>query len=399
MKSAAEDLERRRPVWSALSNLYLDSSYPGEVRFVARQLAASAYAIEELRQILFDEVHPVLCGNLLAPVGVWDCFDQDELERRILLNRRRPRWLRARGRCLRRYALLQWRLLEPRIDKLRKANADSTQPLSPNPALPLEGAGPGIANMHIETQGSGPDLVLIHGWAMHGGIFAPLLERLTPRFRVHLVDLPGHGYSRDETRFDVVDAAQRIAQATPRAAWIGWSLGGLVALRAALDHAEQVRGLVAIASSPRFVAAPDWPQGVPMEVFTAFGVDLETHYREAIERFLALETLGAANAQAELRELKQQVFERGEPAIAALQDGLRALETNDLRGDLPRLRVPSLWIAGRRDRLVAPAAMQWAAQQAPSASCLELNSGHAPFIGHADEVAAAIERFAAELPA
>lgn len=253
--------------------------------------------------------------------------------------------------------------------------------------------------MHIEVQGSGPDLVLIHGWAMHGGIFAPLLELLLPRFRVHLVDLPGHGYSCEETGFDVADCAQRIAAATPRAAWVGWSLGGLVALHAALEIAPAVRGLALIASSPRFVAAPDWPHGVPMEVFTAFGADLETRYRDAIERFLALETLGSPNAQAELRELKQQVFERGEPSIAALQDGLRALETEDLRADLARLDVPSLWIAGRRDRLVSPDAMQAAAQRAPDARYLELNSGHAPFIGGAQAVADAIARFVAELPA
>ncbi|WP_300622023.1 pimeloyl-ACP methyl ester esterase BioH [Dokdonella sp.] len=253
--------------------------------------------------------------------------------------------------------------------------------------------------MHIDVQGNGPDLVLIHGWAMHGGVFAPLLERLAPRFRVHLVDLPGHGRSRDETDFDAADCARRIAAATPRALWVGWSLGGTVALRAALDTATRARGLALIASSPRFVAAPDWLHGVPMDVFTAFGSDLEARYRDAIERFLALETMGSPHAQAELRELKQQVFERGEPSVAALQDGLRTLETEDLRDDLARLSMPSLWIAGRRDRLVAPEAMRWAAGHAPGGRYLELNSGHAPFIGHADAVAAAIAAFDKELPA
>lgn len=253
--------------------------------------------------------------------------------------------------------------------------------------------------MHIDVQGSGPDLVLIHGWAMHGGIFAPLLEHLPTHFRIHLVDLPGHGRSGDETAFDVADCARRIAAATPRAAWAGWSLGGTVALRAALDHADQVRGLVMIASSPRFVAAADWPHGVPMDVFAAFGADLETRYRDSIERFLALETMGSSHAQAELRELKRQVYAHGEPSVPALQDGLRALETEDLRGDLARLAVPSLWIAGRRDRLVAPEAMRWAARHAPDGRYLEFNSGHAPFIGHADAVADAIAQFTTEVPA
>lgn len=253
--------------------------------------------------------------------------------------------------------------------------------------------------MHIESHGSGPDLVLVHGWAMHGGIFAPLLAALAPHFRVHLVDLPGHGLSRDEAHFDVADSARRIAAATPRALWVGWSLGGLVALRAALDAPAQVRGLVMLASSPRFVAAPDWPHGVAANVFGEFASELHARYRHAIERFLALETLGSTHAQAQLRELRQIVFARGEPRVEALCDGLAALDANDLREALPGLAMPSLWIGGRRDRLVPPGALQWAAAQAPRARRFEFNSGHAPFLEFAAEIADALVAFAAELPA
>ena len=253
--------------------------------------------------------------------------------------------------------------------------------------------------MHIEVQGSGSDLVLIHGWAMHGGIFAPLTERLATRFRVHLVDLPGHGYSREDVHFDVADAAQRIAAATPRALWLGWSLGGLVALRSALDHPRNVRGLGMLASSPRFVSAPDWPCGVPATVFAEFAAELDARYRHAIERFLALETMGSAHAQSDLRDLKRRVFERGDPDPSALGDGLAALDADDMRAELAHLTMPSLWIAGRRDRLVPPGAMQWAVAHAPAARYLEINSGHAPFFEHADTIADALAVFAAELPA
>lgn len=249
-------------------------------------------------------------------------------------------------------------------------------------------------DMHVETIGSGPDLVLIHGWAMHAGIFAPLTQLLAAHFRVHLVDLPGHGANRDSADACAPSAcAVALTTALPRALWVGWSLGGLVALHAGLAHAKKVCGIVEIAASPRFVLGPNWPHGVSSDVFAQFAAGLHRDYRGTIERFLALEALGSDQAQAELRELKVHVFERGEPTLKGLEHGLRALDTTDLRTRLSELTMPSLWIAGRRDRLVPAAAMLWAAQQSPQGSFVEFSSGHAPFIGHAVGVADAIVAF------
>jgi pimeloyl-[acyl-carrier protein] methyl ester esterase len=249
--------------------------------------------------------------------------------------------------------------------------------------------------MHIETLGDGPDLVLIHGWAMHGGIFAPLLPLLARQFRVHVVDLPGHGHSADSDEpIDPALCATQLADRLPPALWAGWSFGGLVALRAALGHAAQVRGLVEICASPRFVAASDWPHGVAADVFVQFGVGLLENYRGTIERFLALETLGSAHAQDELRALKARVFERGDPALAVLEDGLQILQSTDLRDELATLTMPSLWIAGRRDRLVPAAAMRVSSHLAPGGEFLEIASGHAPFLSHATQVADTIGAFA-----
>jgi pimeloyl-[acyl-carrier protein] methyl ester esterase len=254
--------------------------------------------------------------------------------------------------------------------------------------------------VHIESVGSGPDLILIHGWAMHGGIFAPLTPLLAARFRVHVVDLPGHGYSADSgDSIDPTLCAAQLAARLPSAIWVGWSFGGLVSLRAALDAPDRVRGVVEISSSPRFVSMADWPHGVPADIFIQFGEGLIGNYRGTIERFLALETLGSAQAQDELRELKAHVFERGEPSLAVLEQGLEILQTTDLRGALDTLSTPNLWIAGRRDRLVPPAAMRWAAQRNARGEFMQIDSGHAPFLKHAHEVAGAIFAFADRLRA
>ena len=249
--------------------------------------------------------------------------------------------------------------------------------------------------MFIETTGSGPDLVLIHGWAMHGGIFAPLVARLSHQFRVHCVDLPGHGRSRDVpiAQLQAVECASAIAEQTPPAIWIGWSLGGLIAQQGALDHPDHVRGLVAIAASPCFIANSHWPHGVDAHVNAQFAENLGRDFHNTVDRFLALETMGSPNPQAELRELKHIAFAHGEPMPEALIAGLRVLRETDLRERLGALACDSLWISGRRDRLIPPAAMAWSAQRCDG-ELLALNAGHAPFLSDTDAVASAIAAFA-----
>lgn len=249
-----------------------------------------------------------------------------------------------------------------------------------------------------EVHGQGPALVLLHGWAMHSGIFAPLVQRLAPHFTLHLVDLPGHGRSAGLPLTLDNAAAQVSAAVPPRALWLGWSLGGLVALQTAASRPAQVRGLVMLAASPRFVRADGWPLGMDASIFREFGKALGRDYRGTLDRFLMLEAQGSDHVREELRLLRHEVFAHGEPAADVLCDGLGLLEDSDLRAALPGLAMPSLWIAGRRDRLVSPAAMQAAAALAPASRFHQVDSGgHAPFLTHADDVAAALRSFDAEL--
>ena len=258
-----------------------------------------------------------------------------------------------------------------------------------------------MSTLFHEVRGAGPDVVLLHGWAMHGGIFAPLVATLASRFTLHLVDLPGHGRSRDAGLPLALDAAaDAVLDVAPeRALWCGWSLGGLVALGAAARAPARVRGLAMLAASPRFVRADDWTHGMAPDVFAGFAQGLAADWRAAVDRFLALEAFGSDHMQDELRALRAQVFAHGEPSPSVLADGLRVLDESDLRDALPSLAPPSLWIAGRRDRIVHPEAMRDAAAIAPHACFVEVaRAGHAPFLTHADAVADAIEDFAAGCP-
>lgn len=267
------------------------------------------------------------------------------------------------------------------------------------------------AGLHVDVRGRGAPLVLLHGWAMHGGVFEPLVERLADAFQLHLVDLPGHGRSRDSAvplePDAVVDA---IAAQVPVAPWLGWSLGGMFALRAAATRPEAVPALLMLCSAPRFVrdmaagveagsgatAPGEGRYGMSPDIFASFAEGLRSDYHGTLERFIALEAFGSDDARGELRALRNEVFARGEPAADALARGLDLLRDVDQRPLLDVLGVPSLWIGGRRDRVVDPRAMRVAADRAPGARFVQVeHGGHAPFLTHADEVAAAIDGFLA----
>jgi hypothetical protein len=117
MKSPADDLAARAPVWEAMSELYLDTDTALSLDATAQTFAASPYRIAELRDILVYEVNPVLWRNVYSVAGIWQGFRQDELRDEILRRQRHPRWWRrlAPQPVLRH----EWRAIVPRVDALR----------------------------------------------------------------------------------------------------------------------------------------------------------------------------------------------------------------------------------------------------------------------------------------
>src|SRR5262245_19631976 len=63
----------------------------------------------------------------------------------------------------------------------------------------------GTARLFHQQTGSGPDLVFVHGWPLHGETFRAIVPRLPSRFTCHVIDLPGAGKTEwtDDTRIDV----------------------------------------------------------------------------------------------------------------------------------------------------------------------------------------------------
>lgn len=85
MTITPEDLARRRHVWQALSDLFLDTELTAAFyRSIARTVINSGYSPADIRGILWDEVFPVIEFNLRHPAGVWEGFPVEWLEEKIL---------------------------------------------------------------------------------------------------------------------------------------------------------------------------------------------------------------------------------------------------------------------------------------------------------------------------
>jgi len=240
---------------------------------------------------------------------------------------------------------------------------------------------------YVESVGAGAPLVLLHGWGLHGGLFAPLLPALARRFRVHVVDLPGHGHSppvASATLDTLVDAvADAVAGERRPLSVLGWSLGGLCAMRWARRDPARVARLALVATSPRFVAGDDWPHAMSAQTLARFGDEFAASWKLTMQRFLALQVHGSEAGRATLATLRHQLYARGEPSREALADSLRLLAATDLRGEVGAIVAPALVVSGERDTLAPAGAGAWLAAALPNATYVRIDgAAHAPFLSH-----------------
>lgn len=254
------------------------------------------------------------------------------------------------------------------------------------------------AALNIESSGQGSPVVLLHGWAMHSGIWGELAPRLARGHRVHAVDLPGHGRSPALPTFGIAPAIDELDVAFREErsplALVGWSLGGLVALAWTLAHPERVARLVLVATTPRFAAGDGWSHAMSVETLQRFGDELHVAWKATVLRFLTLQLRGSERELRTLAALRTALFARGEPSPRTLAEALTVLATTDLRAEVGRIAQPALVISGDRDALAPLAAGEWLASALPNGRFAPIaGAAHVPFLSHPAEFAAALADF------
>ena len=247
----------------------------------------------------------------------------------------------------------------------------------------------------------GAPVVLIHGYTDNARDWVPLVPYLSPRFRLILVDIRGHGRSgKPECCYTRIDFAYDIkllldALHIERADVVGHSLGSIIAQSFAEFWPERTRRVVLIASSggprpgtPAPKPAYDYAAEIrklkePIDPDSPFMIAWWSSPTPVDPDFLARQRRDAA-------AIPLRVW------IAILDQGI--VDT-DLQRTLPMLRAPTLLIWGSKDPIMAPEVRQTLREALPHAQVKILEGlGHNPFWEDPAACAELINAFLAAAP-
>jgi pimeloyl-ACP methyl ester carboxylesterase len=258
-----------------------------------------------------------------------------------------------------------------------------------------------------------PVVVALHGLGATNASMLPTVWDLATDYRVLAPDLPGHGASSaPRVAYDAAFFARWLTAlldeaGVERAVVIGNSLGGRISLEIALRAPERVRGLVLLAPAVAFRRLRQLVPAVRLlrPELATLPLPMTAAVAEAGLRtmFAHPERLSRSASRAASEEFVR-VFRRRDHRVAFFS-ALRQIYLDDPFGvdgfwrRLPSLEAPSLFVWGRRDRLVPAAFARHVAAALPSARTVVLEDcGHVPQFEMAEETAKIIRTFLGELP-
>jgi len=252
-----------------------------------------------------------------------------------------------------------------------------------------------MRKVYVETLGEGPDLVLLHGWAMHSGIWDSVRSQLAQHFRLHLVDLPGHGVSPApwiRGPDTLKNMTEMIVDSLPERSIIcGWSLGGQIAMKLSLDIPERINKLILISTTPSFIQREDWIWAMEEATLESFIRNLNQDCMSTLNRFFILQISGDINTISLLRKLRKYIFREGMTDQAGLQIGMKILLTTDLRRSIKDINHSVTLLHGENDVIVHPNAARWLHDNLQDSKLILLpDCGHIPFLSHTNQFLSSI---------
>lgn len=255
--------------------------------------------------------------------------------------------------------------------------------------------------LNVEVAGSGPPVVLLHGFTGSAAGWAPLVELLTPDYTTLAVDIVGHGQSdapEEVERYrmrrcvdDVVAAVRALGH--DRAVWLGYSMGGRTALQVAVQRPEAVSALVLEGATAGLEGEE---RASRIESDEALAERIE---REGVESFVDYwEAVPLFETQRSLPEETRAAIRAGRLANRAvgLANSLRGMGAGaqePVHEGLSRVLAPVLLVAGSLDEKFSAIARELEQALPTPAVRLIDGAGHAAHIERPSQFGEAVLAF------
>jgi 3-oxoadipate enol-lactonase len=245
---------------------------------------------------------------------------------------------------------------------------------------------PFVGELHVEEEGAGPAVLFVHGGLGDMRLWEPVAHALAARFRCVRYDLRFYGESRSPgVEFGSVDDAIAIldALAIERAAIVGLSLGGGIALDVALAHPERVWALVHVAAGVT---------GMPVDPYTeeANKAFEEAEERGDVDRMMEIDfdAWAPLGADDRIRELWLQT-----PDARGVPDGTTVRPRPDAASRLEQVACPTLVVLAKHDPPAQKEVGATVAHRVPGARLVEIDSDHYLTLREPERVSEVLEEF------
>ena len=241
-------------------------------------------------------------------------------------------------------------------------------------------------DFHVEDHGNGPPLVLLHGFTGSGASWAPFGRDFAGDHRVIAIDLIGHAASSapvDPLRYGFDRALHDLAALTAqlgiaRASWLGYSLGGRLALGMALDYPDRVSSLILVSATAGIHDEHERHQRAEADFGLARQIE-EAGIEAFVDEWERLQIWESQRALP-VEILRQQRDIRLRNRAVGLANSLRGMGQGSQPSYWDRLseiEVPVLLIAGALDRKFVGIAGQMGVRIANATLSVVPGAGHA----------------------
>lgn len=260
--------------------------------------------------------------------------------------------------------------------------------------------------LHVRVQGRGEPLLMIHGFT--GSLDAwgeEFLNGLAQAFQVVAVDLPGHGDSDpsdDPERYRMEEVLKDLCQvldatSIDQARWLGYSMGGRVALAGAVLHPARVATLILESASPGLSGEAERKARRRADEALAEGI-LRGGMEAFVDHWMGLPLFATqGKLPQKVQEANRERRLRNRPeSLAACLRGLGTGAQPSYWEALPDIRVPTLLLAGEEDEKFTAIARRMSQEMPGSELRVIPRAGHSIHLENPFAMLAAVRTYRAE---